>query len=56
MRGFQGTLRGDPPIKEHHFPEKIKPPANMAPDRESLEEESRLPGTLPQVPCLWKEG
>ena len=26
-------------------------PPNMAPDRESLQEETDLPGTIPQVPC-----
>ena len=26
-------------------------PTNMAPDKGSLQEETDLPGTLPQVPC-----
>ena len=28
----------------------------MAPDRGSLEKETDLPGTLPQMLCLWEEG
>ena len=27
------------------------PPTNIAPDTGSLEEETNLPGTLPEVPC-----